>query len=686
MPLRLALAILAVAALPALAGDPPLPPDGEIHALRQLARRGRVKPFALLVPMVGMWPSERVVYKDATTGTTVWRMSGNPGVNRHDAFHSPWNADGSLLALAGIRGDRGGTWLARTDGSGWQWFGWGWSAWSADDPKIAFVLDPGAQELQRADALSGDRTAIWKLPAGRPSLSAPSPDGKSLLVIENPQDRNGDESWAWILDAEGKELPRKFKLADVTHEAWFLKRPDGAFLVDYERPQDREYKDGMFLCDVAKNGALKLLDPIHFQNGVASPSGKMVAHLRRDIVVFDMAKGENRPLARLAGDRGVFLSWDCEEAWLLASMGNQIATVASDTGKISPVCIPNNQLGYGGWNTESQPVASPDGTKVGFASTMMGDVDFYVAVRRLPDPPREVTRKGTALAWKAPARCRELAGYHIWKDGKLMKRELTRETGCEVEMGGTYAVTAVEHSGLESEHADTTAPKAPAGVQCGALDAWTIEVAWDTAEDLDVAYYNVYCGPGADKRAAAARVASTPVTRHIEWGLPAGAEFTLAVTAVDGAGNESAASAVAKVKTPKAPALHKVIAVNKRAPTDVTVNIPEGSDALVWVSLRLLRAGQPPQLRASIDGDPPRNWQARWDLVGGLGPGVDPPAIWDLLPGPRGGSPLQAMTAGDHKISISAPDGQVEIAAIVVTADRSFVPEGVASFLARKPK
>mgnify|MGYP001573843952 CR=1 FL=1 len=673
----------AALALPALAAEPP---DQEIHALRQLARRGRVKPFERLALAEGKWRSERVVYKDATTGTTAWRMSGTPGVNRHDAFRSPWNADGSLLALTGIRGERGGTWLARTDGSGWQWFGWGWSAWSADDPKIAFVLDGGAQELQRADALTGEKTALWKLPAGRTSLSPPSPDGKWLLVIENPQDRNGAESWAWIIDAAGTGLPRKFKLADVTHEAWFLKRADAAFLVDYERPQDREYKDGMFLCDVARGGTLNLLDPVHFQNGVASPSGKMVAHLRRDIVVFDVAKGENRPLARLANDRGVFLSWGCEDAWLLASLGNQVATVASDTGKISPVCVPNTQLGYGGWNTESQPVASPDGTKVGYASTMLGDIDFYVAVRRLPDPPREVTRKGTALTWKAPARCRELAGYHIWKDGKLLKRELSRETGCEVEMGGTYAVTAVEHSGLESEHTDTTAPRAPAGVQCGALDAWTVEIGWDAPDDLDVVYYNVYCGPGAEKRASAARVASTPATRHVEWGLSAGAEYAIAVTAVDGAGNESASSAASKVKTPRSPAFHKVIPVNKRAPVDITVDLPEPTDVVVWVSLRQLRAGQPPPLRVSIDGDQPRNWQARWDLVGGLGPGVDPPPIWDLLPGPRGGAQLQTMIKGDHKISIVAPDGQVEIASIIITADQAFVPEGVSSFLARKPK
>lgn len=685
MPRRLAAALLVAVAASARA-EAPLPPDPEIHALRALARRGHVRPFDKVAPKEGAWPSERVVFRDVATGTVVWRMSGNPGINRHDAMRSPWNADGSLLALNGMRGDRGGVWLARTDGSGWTWFGWGWSGWSADEPDIAFVMDPGAHELQRANVRTGERTAIWKLPFERGNLCRPSPDGMRLLVVETPQDRDAAETSAWIVDPAGKEEAARFRLDGLVQQAWFLKRPDGAFVVCYERPATRPDRDGMFLCEPAKDGAIRVLDPARFQNGVPSPSGKQVAFVRRDLMLLDVGRGESRILARLATDRGAWLAWDCDDSWLAACIGNQIAVVNAASGKIDPLCVPNALLGYGAWGAEAQPSASPDGTKIGFASGMLGDLDFYVAVKRLPDPPREVSRKGEELTWKAPLRCRELAGYRVWKDGKPVSRELVRGTGCRADLGGNYAVTAVEHSGLESEHADAAAPRAPAGVEAAALDAWTLEVSWEAAEEPDLAYYNVYCGPGADRRAAAARVASTPATRHVEWGLAAGQDVPVAVTAVDSAGNESAASAVAKVKLPKAPAFHKAIPVGKRAPVDVTVTLDRNADAVVWVCLRQVRAGPPPPVRASVDGDPPRNWQARWDLVGGLPPGTDAPPFWDLLPGPRGGSPLQTLMDGEHRISISAPDGQVEVLSVIVTADQAFVPDGITSYLARKPK
>jgi len=157
------------------------------------------------------------------------------------------------------------------------------------------------------------------------------------------------------------------------------------------------------------------------------------------------------------------------------------------------------------------------------------------------------------------------------------------------------------------------------------------------------------------------------------------------VTAVDAAGNESPASPAVRVKTPKAPAILKAIPVNKQTPVEVAVDLPEAAEVIIWVSLHQVRAGQPPPVRYSIDAAPPRDWWARWDLVGGLGPGVAAPAFWDLLPGP-GGPPMQKLGAGHHTINLTAPAGQVEILSVLVTADRSFVPEGIASFFARKPK
>jgi hypothetical protein len=82
---------------------------------------------------------------------------------------------------------------------------------------------------------------------------------------------------------------------------------------------------------------------------------------------------------------GGHLSWECDDRWLVASMGNTIIEVWPRENRTRLVCVPNTQHEK---NSECEPESSPDGTKFGFASTMLGDLDFYVAVQRLPDPPQ----------------------------------------------------------------------------------------------------------------------------------------------------------------------------------------------------------------------------------------------------------------------------------------------------------
>jgi hypothetical protein len=111
------------------------------------------------------------------------------------------------------------------------------------------------------------------------------------------------------------------------------------------------------------------------------------------------------------------------------------------------------------------PTFSPDSTKISYFSPMLtGDVperkwgDLYVAVVRYPEPPRNL-RLGfrRTLTWDLPPRHAEIRGfrlYHAEESGRGYRRvseELLAGTEHRLAAGarGFYALTSVEHSGLE---------------------------------------------------------------------------------------------------------------------------------------------------------------------------------------------------------------------------------------------
>src|SRR5436190_17977755 len=106
---------------------------------------------------------------------------------------------------------------------------------------------------------------------------------------------------------------------------------------------------------------------------------------------------------------------------------------------------------------------------------------------------------------------------------------------------------------LAVDVADTTPPSAPANLQAKAGDA-QVALSWDAStDDTGVTGYRVY-RQNADGTWPASATASTDAsTRSLtDKSLTDGASYTYRVTAVDGAGNESAPSATASA-TPQAP-------------------------------------------------------------------------------------------------------------------------------------
>ena len=126
---------------------------------------------------------------------------------------------------------------------------------------------------------------------------------------------------------------------------------------------------------------------------------------------------------------------------------------------------------------------------------------------------------------------------------------LTEETNYSVKV---TAVDAAENESGRSEAAtfttpktqDTEAPSVPAGVTASDVTQTGAKITWTAATDnVGVAGYNVYLGES--------RVNTSPVTvtENELSGLTANTEYTVTVSAVDAAGNESARSDAATFTT-----------------------------------------------------------------------------------------------------------------------------------------
>jgi hypothetical protein len=329
---------------------------------------------------------------------------------------------------------------------------------------------------------------------------------------------------------------------------------------------------------------------------------------------------------------------------------------------------------------------------------MLGDCDAYVAVRKLPDPPRNVQRKNQILTWFPPEHAKELWGYGIYRGSELLTPELLPPTQRAYELphedGGIYTVVAIERSGLQSPCRDHEPPPVPPGLAAVARSPFALDLTWQASTARDISYYNVYCSSSstdADPASASApvqrnRIASPTEPHTLDWGLQQNTRYSYIVTAVDRAGNESAPSALLTTQTPAI--AHRVfqhLAIDKplgETPVEVSFDIPYEGRYLVWIELKGDGVPLRQSLRVAWDGARPAFDFPTWDYVA---TGHDKPAsipFFDTLKSDSQCNPWYELKSGSHRVTLSMPGASAKgtLLSLTITNDAGHVPEGITTF------
>jgi hypothetical protein len=665
--------------------------EDRVNQLTELASRRHIKPYELLQNSAGEYPSERTIFRDVKAGTVIWKTSHNPGYNYHTYSNlRAWNLDGSRLLLFSTRPARSRTWLVTPDVGRWTPIPPDdtWAYWSELN-KDHLIYADNRNRISEMDVATGQTSQLWDLSKepGELKLFRPSLDGKKFLVRQTGVPvGNTKRSFALVMNADGTGAIQRIDLGVMDGQMWFLKRADHSFTFNRD---DGSGQRCQWMVEPEKDGAIHKLSQYMFYHPSISPLGTRAAagaaRIPKALWTTNLDTGESKALATFTDEEahvgGGHFSWAVDESWLVGSLGNGIFEVQADSGERRLLCVPNTQHSA---RAESEPESSPDGTKVAFNSTMLGDCDAYIAVRKLPDPPRNVQRQGRMLTWDAPEHAKELAGYGVYRGSDLLTAELITQRQYEVpDEKGSYTVVAVERSGLQSACPDHEAPPAPSGLTATARSPFALDLTWQASTARDISYYNVYASTGAQTAPVQKqRVASPGEAHFLDWGLQQGAHYTYIVTAVDRAGNESAPSAPCAVQTPAIRRVFQRLALDKPlgdTPAEASFDLPQDDRYIVWIELKGDGVPLRQSLRVAWDGARPAVDSPTWDYVA---TGHDQPAsiaFFDTLKSDRLCNPWYTLKAGSHHLTLAMPGGKGTLLSITVTNDAGYLPDGITS-------
>jgi hypothetical protein len=338
-------------------------------------------------------------------------------------------------------------------------------------------------------------------------------------------------SHGWIVDTDGSGV-QHFDYGVKVHQTWFTKQPD--YTVDYmctHAIPDCQYHINPF------TGEEFVFRSPQLGHWAYSPLGRRVALTRAGISVRELATGEERSVYPAGGGH---LTWSADPDWFsITSSANELTIIYPDhLDWFQRICAPNTMLFYSNYWGEAHGDLSPDGTKVGYGSNMLGDIDFYMAIVRRPDVPTNVasrrTPEGVEVTWQPGKHSREIAGYHVFRAEKSAGeyRQLTADP-----VAGTryldadapaaqaaYVVTAIEHSSLESRFSEE------ARVAAAGADTWQgpVTLLYEAEEgDLNDWWGPWFLAGAGNDRCAALRVPEPEAPLSLVVSVPASGSYAL---------------------------------------------------------------------------------------------------------------------------------------------------------------
>ncbi|NLD74329.1 MAG: hypothetical protein GX649_16630, partial [Chloroflexi bacterium] len=414
------------------------------HGLEQLAARQGWRDLDL-VRREETYLSERTVFRDTSTGCIAWRMTNDPAVDVDDYYDIPsWNADGSVMSFLSWRTGEKKRWLMDANGAnirpmptrpdGQQIAVGYWSVVHRDRFYYA-VVDGAGTHVMALNPFDGTVQEIVSVEQDLGEMMPPHPKEEHFLFGKR-QDRPGqtqtfnpeitdEASWIHVLSLAGEvqeiELERRW------HRLRFTKADDLRIFFNYDNPRTQYtiLPDGSERQEIPYSGGhpdwpMDGSELTYFAEGSiwgVKPDGSE----RRE--VFHLGSGGHGGPTR-DGTHFVTDTHGGKEP----RFPDAIVYLRTDgSGVAHPLFRPQSSF-YAHtqrWHpdhhsTHPHPVASPDGTKTLFNSDMIGQFsDIYVAVNRLPDPPRDLVARldgrSVVLNWKAPDRARELRGYNVYR-------------------------------------------------------------------------------------------------------------------------------------------------------------------------------------------------------------------------------------------------------------------------------
>jgi chitodextrinase len=226
-----------------------------------------------------------------------------------------------------------------------------------------------------------------------------------------------------------------------------------------------------------------------------------------------------------------------------------------------------------------------------------------------PSVPSGVTLNGNAtvnsipLKWNASSDNFGVASYTVFRDGSQVGTSTTpsfTDTGLSPNTPHSYAVSATDTSGNTSAQSspafststapDTTAPSVPTGLTAQATGPAGVSLSWSpSTDDVGVVAYRVY----RDADTVAFYTAQGGTTTATDTVAPK-STHSYSVSAVDGAGNESAKSAPVSVTTPAdttPPGAPSGLTVTAVAANSVSLSWSAASDNVGVGSYRVMRNG-----------------------------------------------------------------------------------------------